>query len=499
VGRPKISEAEINRRLQEAGNTEFIVVYDTFKQWHVKCLWLHVPTGQTVERHPAHMTRKKASPFAGGRAGKTFYKEQLSEEEINARAQIHNPNLKVVYSTYKGARYLCEWLDGNKKLVVRPSSVFAGIKTHVQSTTEAGARKHNMTVEEYCTWQEGKRKKARLAKYGVENIMLLPEHQAKCHARIDRQKWAKTMKEKAEALGVRNMGWTDKAFKTRKQNGTLYSSKAERDVLAWVQTICPDAVGQHHLDGRCADIYVPSKNLVIEYNGLHWHSTGKRANTNYHLEILNRHQAQGRGVINIWEHEWLQRQDKVKHYLAARLGKFEQRTTARKLTLAEVPKRIAQSLLKDWHLQGPPAGATVYMGLQTETGEVLALVAGGKHHRNVSVNVLSRFACKPGVQVVGALARLSKALRQRLGTSLVTWADLRLTEGKAYEQAGWGHAEDLPPDYFYFKKGTLEVVSKQSRKKSNVGTPEGMTEFEHAERDGLHRVYDCGKRRFVLP
>jgi len=56
----------------------------------------------------------------------------------------------------------------------------------------------------------------------------------------------------------------------------------------------------------------------------------------------------------------------------------------------------------------------------------------------------------------------------------------------------------LPPDYFYIDTNRqCKVISKQSRQKKKVNTPEGMTEYEHSLLDGLSRVWDCGKIRFI--
>ena len=54
--------------------------------------------------------------------------------------------------------------------------------------------------------------------------------------------------------------------------------------------------------------------------------------------------------------------------------------------------------------------------------------------------------------------------------------------------------EELGKDTFGYWK--VLDVSKQSRQKKLVSTPEGMTEREHAKLDGLLRIYDCGKIRY---
>jgi hypothetical protein len=99
--------------------------------------------------------------------------------------------------------------------------------------------------------------------------------------------------------------------------------------------------------------------------------------------------------------------------------------------------------------------------------------------------------------VRGLLGKVSKLAYSKLNQPLVSWADYRLSQGNGYLKAGWKLEETLPPDYFYFKASTFEVVSKQSRQKQVIKTPEEMTEYEHALLDGLERVWDCGKIRFL--
>lgn len=77
---------------------------------------------------------------------------------------------------------------------------------------------------------------------------------------------------------------------------------------------------------------------------------------------------------------------------------------------------------------------------------------------------------------------------------MISWADLRWSDGNGYIEAGWSIEDIIKPDYFY-TNGT-KTFSKQSRAKKRQNTPAGMTEYEHAKKDGLYRVYDCGKIRF---
>jgi hypothetical protein len=110
---------------------------------------------------------------------------------------------------------------------------------------------------------------------------------------------------------------------------------------------------------------------------------------------------------------------------------------------------------------------------------------------------LSRYAIEPGVKVFGGLSKLSKAAFQKIG-EFITFVHYRLSNGSAYKKAGYLFEKFIRPDYFYFSTKASKIISKQSRKKNAVPTPEDMTESEFARTQGLYRVYDCGKMKFVF-
>ena len=70
-----------------------------------------------------------------------------------------------------------------------------------------------------------------------------------------------------------------------------------------------------------------------------------------------------------------------------------------------------------------------------------------------------------------------------------------MSDGESWINNGWKLEEQLRRDYFYYCPKQNKLISKQSRKKSNVNTPTHMTEWEHAQKDGLIRIWDCGKLR----
>ncbi len=82
--------------------------------------------------------------------------------------------------------------------------------------------------------------------------------------------------------------------------------------------------------------------------------------------------------------------------------------------------------------------------------------------------------------------------------AIISWCDRRWSQGTGYLRSGWKIDGTIKPDYFYWNIRKKTAISKQSRKKGAVNTPGGMTEHEHAKQDGLARIYDCGKIRFIF-
>jgi len=237
------------------------------------------------------------------------------------------------------------------------------------------------------------------------------------------------------------------------------------------------------------DFYIPELSIGIEYNGSYWHSEIYRKK-NYHFDKYNLCQKNQIQLIQIFDTEWEQKKDQIKSFLRSKLQKNTRFVGARKTELREVPKETAITFLNQYHILGSCRFQVAY-GLYFKD-ELVCLATFGKHHRNNLETVLSRYVGKENVTVQGGLNKIIKAYIKASG-SFSTWVDLRFSNGLNWLKLGGVLNSKLPPDYFYWDIKNRKKVSKQSRKKINVSTPDNMTEHEHAKKEGLTRVYDCGK------
>jgi len=253
------------------------------------------------------------------------------------------------------------------------------------------------------------------------------------------------------------------------------------------------------------DFLIPEINLAIEYCGLRWHSEQYKEDKNYHFNKMKMCNGKDIRLITIFEDEWLNRKDQVKNFLASVFNKNTTKIMARKTELKTVSKKDASAFLENNHIQGSCLFEIAF-GLYHEN-ELVAIITGNKHHRqgHGSKFVLNRLAFKNDVSVTGGSSKLLKALlsyaKQNGYSSLISWSDNRWSEGNVYEKLGFELTEELPPDYSYVHKERR--ISKQSCQKKNLIKKGAIGTMENNEQElalslGLYRIYDCGKKRWVM-
>jgi very-short-patch-repair endonuclease len=268
-------------------------------------------------------------------------------------------------------------------------------------------------------------------------------------------------------------------------------SEAELELLSWLRSLGLDFKTKRFGNEYELDCYSESLKLGIEYNGLFWHSDINKPK-NYHLNKTKYFEKLGIRVIHVWEHEWRDRKDQVKNYLSSACKVNQTRLGARKCQFLEITPLVAKKFLSDNHIQGAAKNIKLAVGIFYQN-KLISVATFGNHHRQgfEGVKVLNRFACLPGFTISGGLAKASRMAYVKLG-KLISWAHYAKSQGKGYLAAGWTQVKTHPPDYFYATPQGV-VISKQSRRKSSVGTPDHMTEHQHALQDGLYRIWDCGK------
>jgi len=248
------------------------------------------------------------------------------------------------------------------------------------------------------------------------------------------------------------------------------------------------------------DIYIPELSTAIEVHGLYWH-TERYLPKDYHLGKYFSYKEKGIRLIQIWEDDWNDRTEIVKRMLISKLGLDRGPSVgASRCIIDTVSKSESDIFLDENHIQGPTS-ATVRLGLRDKKTFELVALALFKRVADSDVDWdLARFATS--TRVPGGFSKLLSAFRKTHHGPIKTFADLTISDGGLYESTGWTLNKILPPDYCYLV-GQSRVHKFRYRLDRFRSDPElyyepGMTERELAAVNGLERIYDAGKARYIF-
>jgi hypothetical protein len=207
--------------------------------------------------------------------------------------------------------------------------------------------------------------------------------------------------------------------------------------------------------------------------------------------------AKGVQLLTIFEDEYLDRPDVVWSMIRAKLGLITDRVYARECDVTQHRNKLV-GFMNTNHLQG--ARGSVYYGLEKD-GVVVASMAFQRNTRLTSGWELSRFASACGKTVVGGFSRLLAAfVRDHPGVEIVSLSDNRWSDGGVYNRNGFGLLRESQPTYSYIVgKSRMHKKNFSLTKLKKDGTwIEGETESQAVARMGVERIYDCGKKTWVL-
>ena len=372
-----------------------------------------------------------------------------------------------------------------------------------------------------------KRKKTNIERFGHEHAMQSPEVQEKlkqtCLERFGHENsfLSLEVQEKTRQTNLERFGH-EYSFsspeiqeKIRKTNIERYGSpypthkygKVQEEITQWLNSFGFNFQSDHTvLAGKELDLYDEKLKFAIEYCGLHWHheNSPQPRPSNYHISKFNICKEKGIQLITIFEDEWLNNQEVIKSVILSKLGVFEKRLYARKCIAKEISKKEFTDFCDKHHVQGGNSLAKVCFGLYYED-ELIGVMDLGVHHRKQVKDemVLTRLCFKAGNQIVGGASKLSVACVNWCKINeikkIISWSDSRWSNGSIYKNLNFKLEEELCADYAYVNiNNPKERISKQSQMKCNTGCPKDISEKEWALQNGLSRIWDCGKVRWVF-
>ena len=283
-----------------------------------------------------------------------------------------------------------------------------------------------------------------------------------------------------------------------------FSSTAEQKITKMIEDLGFEVITNIRsiLFPREVDIYIPEKNIAIEYDGIFWHSELCGKDRYYHAKKTEDCKAINIELIHIFESEWVAKQELVLSRIRTKLGKSE-RVFARKCSISVVDSKTAHTFFETNHIQGA-CNASLSLALEYDNKIIAAMSFGRSRFTKQAEWELLRYCSRQNVVVVGGASKLfNHALKIINPVSVISYSDKRWNTGELYKQLGFLHSHDSRPNYFYFSNTkTTDLLSRQKFQKHKLPKmldtyDPTLTEWENMKINGYNRIWDCGNSVWV--
>lgn len=264
------------------------------------------------------------------------------------------------------------------------------------------------------------------------------------------------------------------------------------EIAEFVRSLGHEAIQEYAMDGKVFDICVPSAGLLIELQGIRWHSkpdSRKRDMAKYLAAV-----ASGHKTLWIFEDEWRRRRSVCEAIIAARLGcSRAARLRPSSCEIRSTSNSEANALYDSFHYIGRCASSFSY-GAYVD-GRLVAAMSFRKPSRQSAYDLeMSRMVSDPAFRIHGIWSKLMLRLqREHPGVSVVAYSDNRLFDGGVYRVMGFRLDGDVKPDY-YWARGDNRFHKSALRKPPKCA----VTETALRESQGYRKIWDLGKKRWVL-
>lgn len=280
-------------------------------------------------------------------------------------------------------------------------------------------------------------------------------------------------------------------------------SKPHQEIIDYIKSIYDDndiiINDRKTIQNIELDIYIPSIKLAIEYNGTFWHSYNRKESQqerNKHAYKTNLCDNKGINLFQIWEYDWLFKNDLIKSMISGKLS-LNNRIYARKCTVANIDTKAYRNFLQENHLQGY-TNCHIKYGLYHD--KELVCVIGFSKHKSYEWE-LSRFASKRFTNVIGGAGKLlNEFIKNCDPKSIFSYASRDHSNGNMYKSLGFITTGVTKPGYFYTKN--LKVFSRQQFQKHKLPVKlnkfnKNISESDNMFNNGYRRIWNSGNLKYI--
>lgn len=438
-------------------------------------------------------TDKKIQRILKGKYGcktcesrKSGLEKRLSIDEVKQRMTEKYPSIEVDYSTYDGTMrpMKCTCKNCGYEFKRKPNAFF---NNSLKGESCPKCNKIRISKERTKTTEQFKEDVVET--YGDGKYVVLSEYTASS--------------EKVDIRCVEcGRTFSIEANSFLQGHGCPYhncnSSIKEKEIADFIRSLGYEVYNNDRriLNGYELDIYVPSKKIAFEFDGIFWHNENNKTN-DYHINKTEECEKNGVRLVHVFEDEWKYKKEIWKSMISNILGNTEKRIFARKCIVKEIPAKECTDFLNNNHIQGW-CPSQIKFGLYYKDELVSVMTFGKSRHfigNGESQYELLRFCNKLNTTVVGGASKLFHHFIKTYDPSnIVSYADRRWSVGGLYDNLGFEFSHYSKPNYYYVVKERRKnrFNFRKSILVKKYGCPEDMSEREFCKQQRWYRIYDCG-------
>jgi len=275
------------------------------------------------------------------------------------------------------------------------------------------------------------------------------------------------------------------------------TSSKEFELIEWIKSLNIDIeVGKRDIiSPKEIDIFVPSKNIAIEYNGLYWHSELFK-DKRYHLNKMLSCESKNIELIQVWEDDWLNKNKIIKSIIKNRLGLIQNKIWARKCKIREnMDKDEVNLFFNENHIQGSTK-YKISIGLYYDN-RLVSCMLFNKPKKDLE---LVRFSNIIDNIVVGSASKLFNYYIKKYNVSnVVSFADRSIFNGNLYKELGFKFQYRTIPNYWWVINNCRKHRFNFNKKKLiSKGFDPNLTGVEMMSSIGSYRIYGVGLDKYVF-
>jgi hypothetical protein len=280
------------------------------------------------------------------------------------------------------------------------------------------------------------------------------------------------------------------------------TSKGEQELFHFIQSISSDCCANYRSEYQSLeiDIFVPSKQIGFEYNGLYWHSESvflqNNRNPKSDYEKYLHFKNNGIQIIQIYEDEWLLKKHIVKSRIRHILGQTSNKIYARQCKVKYIDSKTAGRFFNETHIMGN--GRSNYrLGLFYQDRLVSAMSFSKNNlSRKITGWELNRFSSECNLSIVGAASKLFKTfIKDICPDQVISYSDNRWSMGNLYQSLGFEFVSLSSPNYWYFLPNHPRIHRFNLRK--NQSDNPNMSEVANRISQGYNRIWDSGSTKWL--